>query len=47
MNKYKYFGTIFDDKLNWDDNTEAVLGRGQKQVHLLRKLKSFSVDEKI
>ena len=43
--KYKYLGTIFDDKLNWDVNTEAVLGKGQKWVYLLRKLKSFSRDE--
>ena len=47
VNKYKYIGTIFHDKLNWDANTEAVLGKGQKRVCLLRKLKSFSVDEKI
>ena len=47
VNKHKSLGTIFDGKVNWDDNTEAVLGKGQERVYLLRKLKSFPVDEKI
>ena len=47
VNKHKSLGTVFDGKLNWDDNTEAVLGKGQERVYLLRKLKSFPVDEKI
>ena len=28
VSKYKYLGTIFYNKLNWDVNTEAVLGKG-------------------
>ena len=23
--KYKYLGTVFDDKLRWDDNTDGTL----------------------
>ena len=25
VSKYKYLGTIFDDKLKWDDNTEEIV----------------------
>ena len=36
--KYKYLGTIFDDKLKWDDNTEEIVKKGQQRLYLLRKL---------
>ena len=29
VNKYKYIGIFIDDKLNWEDNTEAILGKAQ------------------
>ena len=38
VNKYKYLGTIFDDKLKWDDNTEEIVKKGQQRLYLLRKL---------
>ena len=28
VNKYKYLGTIFDDKLKWADNTEEIVKKG-------------------
>ena len=46
-NKYKYLGTIFNNKLNRDDDTEATVQTEQQQIYLLQNLKSFSVDEKI
>ena len=46
VSKYKYLGTIFDDKLKWD-NTEEIVKKGQQQLYLLRKLNYFSVDQKI
>ena len=47
VSKYKYLGTIFDDKLKWDDNTEEILKKGQQRLYLLRKLNCFSVYQKI
>ena len=46
VSKYKYLGTIFDDKLKWD-NTEEIVKKGQQRLYLLRKLNYFSVDQKI
>jgi len=40
-------GTIFDRKLNWDDNTDAIVKKGQQRMNFLRKLNSFFVDKKI
>ena len=28
VGKYKYLGTIFDDKLKWDDNTKGIVKKG-------------------
>ena len=47
VSNYKYLGTIFDDKLKWDDNTEEIVKKGQQRLYLLRKLNYFSVDQKI
>ena len=47
VGKYKYGGTIFDDKLKWDDTTEEIVKKGQQQLYLLWKLNYFSVDQKI
>ena len=47
VSKYRYLGTIFDDKLKWDDNTEEIVKKGQQRLYLLRKLNYFSVDQKI
>jgi len=38
VSKYKYLGTIFDDKLNWDANTDAIVKKGQHRMYFLRKL---------
>ena len=47
VSKYKYLGTIFDNKLKWDNNTEEIVKKGQQRLYLLRKLNYFSVDQKI
>ena len=47
VSTYKYIGTIFADKLKWDDNTEEIVKNGQHRLYLLRKLNYFSVDQKI
>ena len=47
VSKYKYLGTIFDDKVKSDDNAEEIVKKGQQQLYLLQKLNYFSVDQKI
>ena len=43
VSKYKHIGTMFDDKLTWDDNTEEIVKKGLHRLYLLRKLNYFSV----
>jgi hypothetical protein len=47
VHSYKYLGTIFEDTLKWDLNTEAIAKKGHQRLHLLRKLRSFNVDSTI
>ena len=47
VNDYKYLGTIFDSKLNWNANTDAVYKKCQQRLHFLRKLRSFNVNERV
>ena len=35
---YKYVGTMFDFRLKFDKNTQAIVKRGQQRIHLLRSL---------
>ena len=44
---YKYLGTIFEDILKWDLNTDAITRKGHQRFHLLPKLRSFNVDPTI
>ena len=46
VSQYKYLGTVMDDKLRWDANTEAIAKKGQQRLYFLQKLNSFSVDTK-
>ena len=46
VSKYKQIGTMFDDKLTWDNNTEEFVMKGQHRLYLLRKLNYLSVDQK-
>ena len=47
VTKYKYLGTVFDNKLRWDDNTEVIIKKCQQRLYFLRKLNSFSIDNTI
>ena len=47
VHNYTYLGSIFDHKLTWDANTEAILKKGKQRLYFLRKLESFSVNETI
>ncbi len=47
VNSYKNLGTVFDNQLKWDVNTEAFIKCSQQRIHLLRTLNSFSVSRVI
>ena len=42
VSDYKYLGTFFSNKLDWDKNTESIIKKAQQRVFFLRKLNSFS-----
>ena len=41
---YKYFGVVFDSKLNWKENINSVLKKMNTRMYCLRKLRSFGVN---
>ena len=43
----KFLGSVFDNKLKWDLNTDAILKKGQLRLYFLRKFCSFLVDRQI
>ena len=45
--KGKYLGTLFDNKLRWDDNTGIIVKKCQQRLYFLRKVNSISVDKTI
>ena len=47
VQEYKYLGTVMDDKLRFDSNTEVILKKCQQRQYFLRKLYSFGVSRKI
>ena len=47
VDKYKYLGTVIDNKLGWEDNTDAINSKAQQRLFFLRKLNHFQVDNKI
>lgn len=47
VSEYKYLGTVIDNKLNWNSNTEQVYKKCLQRLYFLRKLRSFDVDVKI
>ncbi|KAK0146536.1 hypothetical protein N1851_014143 [Merluccius polli] len=47
VDHYKYLGTVIDNKLKFDINTDAICRKGQQRLYFLRKLNSFNVDKVI
>ena len=41
---HKYFGVVFDSKLNWKVNINSVLKKMNSRMYCLRKLRSFGVN---
>ena len=44
MNEYKHLGTVIDDKLNWNKNTQLVFGKAMQRMFFLQQ---FNVDRTI
>ena len=47
VNEYKYLGTIIDDKLTWNSNTDFIYKKGQQRLYLLRRLRNFQIDSTV
>ena len=47
VNHYKYLGIIFDDKLEWQLQSNKVLSNMNQRMYCMRKLYSFHLDEKL
>ena len=43
----KYFGVVFDSKLNWKQNINSVLKKVNLKMHCSRKLRFFGVNSDI
>ncbi|TWW77038.1 hypothetical protein D4764_12G0004280 [Takifugu flavidus] len=43
VEEYKYLGVHLNNKLDWTHNTDALYKKGQSNLHLLRRLRSFGV----
>lgn len=44
VKQYKYLGTIIDDKLQFEENTDIIRGKALQRMHFLRKLRLFNMD---
>ena len=45
VDQHKYLGTMIDNKLKFDVNTDTICKKGQQRWYLLRTLNSFNVDK--
>ena len=47
VSEYKYLGTVIDNKLNFDANTNSLHKKCQSRVYCLQKLRSLNVNQNI
>lgn len=47
VQQYKYLGSIIDDKLSFNSNTDMLCKKGQQRLYCLRKLARFQVDKSL
>jgi hypothetical protein len=47
VSEYKYLGTIIDNKLDWNKNTQKMCAKANQRLYFLRKLRSFNVRDSI
>ena len=45
VDRYKYLGTMIDNKLKFDVNTDTICKKGQQHLYFLRQLNSFNVNK--
>ncbi|XP_041860220.1 uncharacterized protein LOC121651828 [Melanotaenia boesemani] len=43
VRSYKYLGVHLNDRLDWSDNTNALVKKGNSRLFLLKRLRSFGV----
>ena len=47
VSKFKYLGTLIDNKLSFSDNSDLIYKKSQQRLYLLRKLRSFDVSREL
>ena len=47
VSEYKYLGTVIDNKLSFDSNSDMIHKKCRQRLHILYTLRSLRVDEKI
>ena len=47
VSQYKYLGTIIDNRLTFNDNTDYICNKANQRLFFLRKLRNFQVDRKL
>lgn len=47
VSQYKYLGTILDNKLSFETNSDAICRKANQRLFYLRKLRCFNVDKKL
>ena len=47
VNEYKYLGTVLDDKLNFNANTNHIFKKCQTRIYCLQKLRILEVNQSI
>lgn len=44
VKRYKYLRTLFDDKLDFEVNTNIIRGKALQHMHFLKKRCNFNID---
>jgi hypothetical protein len=47
VSEYKYLGTVIDNKLNFDTNTNIIHKKCQSRIFCLQKLRSLNVNQRV
>ncbi len=43
VGEYKHLGTIIDNRLKFDQNTDVIIKKSNQRLYVLRKLNSFNI----
>ena len=47
VSNFKYLGSLIDNKLSFNDNSDLIYKKSQQRLYLLRKLRSFDVSREL